>query len=98
MIASSGWLVFSLAILGLINTVILLLPPKFAVILLELMILPYSARTTLLIGVGVNIIFSVMFERWGVQYLAQIVGSLIKTYREHRRIRLEKAYKLLDGR
>ena len=89
---------FSLAILGLINTVILLLPPKFTVILLELMILPYSARTTLLAGVVVNIILSVMFERWGVQYLAQIVGSLIKMCQEHRRIRLEKAYKLVDGR
>lgn len=89
---------FSLAILGLINTVILLLPPKFTVILLELMILPYSARTTLLAGVVINIILSVMFERWGVQYLAQIVGSLIKMYQEHRRIRLEKAYKLVDGR
>jgi len=95
---TNGWLMFSLVILGLINTVILLTPPKFAVILLELMILPYSARTTLLVGVGVNIIFSVMFERWGVQYLAQIVGSLIKTYQQHRRIRLGKAYKLVDGR
>jgi len=89
---------FSLAVLGLINTMILLLPPKFALILLELMVLPYSARTTLLVGVVMNIIFSVMFERWGVQYLAQIVGSLTKVYQEHRRIRLEKAYKLVDGR
>ena len=89
---------FSLVILCLINTVILLSPPKFAVILLELMILPYSARTTLLVGVAVNIIVSLMFERWGAQYLAQIVGSLIKMYREHRRIQLGKAYKLVDGR
>lgn len=89
---------FSLVILGLINTVILLSPPKFAVILLELMVLPYSACTTLLIGVTANIIVSVMFERWGVQYLAQIVGSLIKMYQQHRRIRLGKAYKLVDGR
>jgi len=89
---------FSLAILGLINTVVLLSPPKFAVILLGLMMLPYSARTTLLVGVAVNIIVSVMFERWAVQYLAQIVGSLIKMYQEHRRIRLGKAYKLVDGR
>lgn len=94
----SGWLVFSLIVLGLINTVILLWPPKFAVILLELMIIPRPARTTLLAGVAVNIIFSVMFERWGVQYLAQIVGSLTKMYQEHRRIRSGKAYKLLDGR
>lgn len=89
---------FSLAILGLINTVILLLPPKFASHLLELKELPYSARTTLLAGVVMNVIFSVMFERWGVQYLAQIVGSLMKVYQEHRRVRLEKAYKLVDGR
>lgn len=89
---------FSLVILGLINTMILLLPPRFALILLELMRLPYSARTTLLGGVVMNIIFSVMFERWGVRYLSQIVGSLTKMYQEHRRIRLEKAYKLLDGR
>jgi hypothetical protein len=41
---------------------------------------------------------SVMFERWGVQYLAQIVGSLIKMYQEHRRIQQGKAYKLVDGR
>ena len=94
----SGWLVFSLVVLGLINTVILLSPPKFAMILLELMMLPYSARTTLLVGVVANIIASVAFERWGTQYLAQIVGSLIKAYREHRRIRLGKAYKLVDDR
>lgn len=89
---------FSLVILGLINTVILLSPPRFAVILLELMILPYSARTTLLAGVTVNIVVSVMFERWAVQYLAQIVGSLTKVYQEHRRVRLGKAYKLVDSR
>lgn len=89
---------FSLVLLGLMNTVILLLPPKFTVILLDLMTLPYSARTTLLVGVVVNVIVSVMFERWGVQYLAQIVGSLTKMYQEHRRIQLGKAYKLVDGR
>ena len=89
---------FSLVLLGLINVVILLLPPKFALVLLELKRLPYSARTTLLVGVVVNVIVSVIYERWGVQHLAQIVGSLTKMYREHRRIRLEKAYKLVDGR
>ena len=89
---------FSLAILGLVNTVILLSPPKFALILLELMILPYSARITLLAGVVMNIVLSVTFERWGVQYVAQIVGSLTKMYQDHRRIRLGKAYKLVDGR
>jgi cation-transporting ATPase 13A2 len=89
---------FSLIILGLINTLILLSPPKFAVILLELMTLPFSARTTLLSGVVINIAASVVYERWGVQYLAQIVGSLTKMYQEHRRIRLGKAYKLVDGR
>jgi len=95
---TNGWLMFSLAILGLINMVVLLSPPKFAMILLDLMILPYSARTTLFAGVAVNIIVSVMFERWCVQYLAGIVGSLIKGYQERRRIRLAKAYKLVDGR
>lgn len=89
---------FSLIVLGLINTVILLSPPKFTLILLELMTLPFSARTTLLVGVAVNVAVSVMFERWGVQHLAQIVGSLVKVYREHRLIRLGKAYKLVDGR
>jgi cation-transporting P-type ATPase 13A2 len=89
---------FSLVMLGLINVVILLSPPKFARILLELMKLPQSARTTLLVGVAANVIFSVMFERWGVQYLARIVGSLTKMYVEHRRIRLGKAYKLVDAR
>jgi cation-transporting ATPase 13A3/4/5 len=89
---------FSLAVLGLINTVILLSPPKFAIILLELMKLPRLARTTLFGGVVLNSIVSVMFERWGVQYIAQIVGSLMKMYEEHRRIRLGKAYKLIDDR
>jgi cation-transporting ATPase 13A2 len=89
---------FSLITLGLINTVILLFPPKFARVFLELMILPSPARTTLLVGVAVNITVSVMFERWGVQHLARIVGSLTKNYQEHRRIRLGKAYKLVDGR
>lgn len=90
---------FSLVLLGLINTLILLSPPKFTVVLLELMKLPRSARSTLLVGVVVNIVVSVMFERWGAQYLAQIVGSLTKIYQEHRRTRLRKAYKLVsDGR
>lgn len=89
---------FALIILGLINTVILLSPPKFAMILLDLMKLPWSGRTTLFVGVAVNTIFSVIFERWGVQYLAQIVGSLTKKYEERRRIRLGKAYKLVEGR
>jgi cation-transporting ATPase 13A3/4/5 len=89
---------FSLIVLGLINTVILLSPPKLAVILLELMVLPRSPRVTLLVGVVVNVVVSVAFERWGVQYLAQIVGSLMKMYQEHRRVRLGKAYKLVDGR
>lgn len=89
---------FSLVILGLINVVILLSPPKFARILLELMKLPHPARTTLLVGVAVNVVVSVAFERWGVQYLARIVGSLTKMYQEHRRIRSGKAYKLVDGR
>jgi len=95
---TNGWLMFSLVTLGLINTVILLSPPKFAMILLELMKLPQHARRTLLVGVVVNVVVSVMFERWGVQYLAGIVGSLMKMYEEHRRIRLGKAYKLVDGR
>lgn len=97
-IASSGWLMLSLTLLGLINTMILLSPPRFVMVLLDLMIIPYSARTTLLTGVVMNIVLSVMFERWGVQYLAQIVGSLTKAYQEHRRIQLGKAYKLVDGR
>ena len=88
---------FSIITLSLMNTVILLAPPKFTVITLELMMLPRAARVTLLVGVAANIIVSVMFERWGVQHLSRIVGSLVKVYKEYRRVRSGKAYKLVDG-
>ena len=89
---------FSLITLGLINTMTLLLPPKPAKVILELKRLPFSGRTTLFTGVVVNVIVSVVFERWGAQYLSRVVGSLVRMYQEHRRVRSGKAYKLVDGR
>lgn len=89
---------FSLITLGLINTVTLLLPPKPAKVLLELKRLPLSGRTTLFFGVVINVVVSVAFERWGAQYLSRVVGSLVRMYQEHRRVKSSKAYKLVDGR
>jgi cation-transporting P-type ATPase 13A2 len=85
----------SFTVLTFVNLVILLAPPGSVRILLELMRLPFHARMVLLFVVLFNVLLSMAFERWGVQVVAKVVGSLMRVYKDRRRHRDGKAYKLL---
>jgi cation-transporting ATPase 13A3/4/5 len=88
---------FALIALTLLNLLVLLYPPQLFRIVLELLVLPFSGRTILLFAVVVNIAISMAFERWGVQFTAKIIGSFLRIYRDRRRIRKGKVYKLVEG-
>jgi len=61
------------------------------------MILPFSARTSLLFAVIFNIALSMAFEEWGTQVVAQAIGALFRLYRGRRRFREGKVYKAVEG-
>ena len=86
----------SFIVLTLLNLMVLLAPPGSARMLLELMILPFSARLVLLWTVLFNVVLSMAFERWGVEIVAKVVGSFTRLYKDRRRYREGKAYKFLS--
>jgi len=92
-----GWLMFSIVTLTLFNLLVLLCPPQPVRRILELMILPFSARTSLLFAVIFNIALSMAFEEWGTQVVAQAIGALFRLYRGRRRFREGKVYKAVEG-
>lgn len=87
---------FSLASLSAFNLVVLLVRPRLLASLLELVPLPFSARTTLLIAVVVNIVLSLAYEQWGTQLLARMIGFVMQL-RQRRRISDGKMYKAVEG-
>ncbi|KII92069.1 hypothetical protein PLICRDRAFT_103455 [Plicaturopsis crispa FD-325 SS-3] len=95
---TNGWLMFSLVVLLVFNTVVLLYPPQSVALLLELMPLPFSARVTFLTAAVINVVLSMAFEQWGAQAAAQLVGGLLRLRRQdRRRVRDGKAYKAIEG-
>lgn len=95
--ALTGWLMFSLIVLTMLNLMVLLGPPQAASVILQLMRIPFSGRTALLWAVCLNVVLSLAFERWGVEVAARVVGVFLKFYRDRRRIRGGKAYKLVEN-
>ena len=69
---------FSIGLLTAINLVVLLAPSKLVILMLELMILPFEGRTLLLWVVVVNVVLSMMYEKWGVGAVARVVGWVIR--------------------
>ena len=65
--------------------------------LLELMAIPMSARFILIIAVVVNVVLSVLFEKWGTTIAAGVIGIMIDCFRNKRRVRDGKAYKLVEN-
>lgn len=88
---------FSLIVLTLLNLLVLLVPPQAASVILQLMRLPFSGRTALLWAACINVVVSLAFERWGVEVAARAIGVFLKFYRDRRRIRGGKAYKLVEN-
>lgn len=93
---TNGLFMFSLASLSAFNLVVLLVRPRLLASLLELVPLPFSARTTLLIAVVVNIVLSLAYEQWGTQLLARMIGFVMQL-RQRRRISDGKMYKAVEG-
>ena len=60
--------------------------------ILELVDLTNTGRLTLLASVVVNVVLSVVFERWGAPAVSQLIGSALKL-RKQQRVRDGKTYK-----
>lgn len=86
----------SIVSLSAFNIIVLLFPPQFLSSILELMDLPHVARLTLLMVVVVNVILSVVFERWGAPAVSEAVGYFMTLQKRHR-VRDGKTYKAIEG-
>lgn len=92
-----GWLMFSIVTLTLFNLLVLVHPPQPVRQILELMVLPFSARMSLLFATIFNVALSMAFEEWGTQVVAQVIGALFHLRPDRRRFREGKAYKAVEG-
>jgi cation-transporting ATPase 13A2 len=88
---------FSVVVLTAINLVILLSPPRSAIVILELMNMPVTARRTLLLAVVVNCVVSVMYEQWGAKAVAELVEWVLRHRRDRKRWRDGRAYQRVEG-
>lgn len=86
----------SIGSLTLFNVIVLLSPPKAFMSILELMDLPFHARTTLLFAALVNAALSLSYEHWGAQAVAQVIGSISQIHRRWR-TKEGKTYKAIEG-
>ncbi|KAI6046068.1 hypothetical protein EDC04DRAFT_2864955 [Pisolithus marmoratus] len=84
---TNGWLMAFVVGLSLLNALILFRPPKFLVLVLELMQLPWDARLWLAVFVVINVALSVTFERWVGQAMSQLIRVSLSHYRERKRYR-----------
>jgi cation-transporting ATPase 13A3/4/5 len=87
----------TLTVIALINVVLILRPPRFLSVLLELMALPLLARLTLLSAVVVNVVLSVMFEHWGAELVAGAVRFVASFIQDVKRTRESRQYKMIDS-
>ena len=87
----------TMAFIAAINVWLILRPPQFLVVLLELMRLPLAARFTLLFAVVINVCVSVMFESWGSEVVAGVVGFIVSSIQDARRMREMRRYKAIDS-
>ncbi|KAH9911839.1 Ca-transporting ATPase [Fomitopsis serialis] len=93
---TNGLLMMSIIVLSLFNMLVLLSPPRPVASLLELVPLPPSARTSILVMVIVNIALSMAYEQWATQAVSRMVGYLME-FRQHQRVKNGKMYKAVEG-
>ena len=67
--------------------------------ILELMPIPFSARSTMVWVVMMNVAVSMIFEQWGSKVVAGFIGKLsqIQIRRGRRRVRTGKIYGIVEG-
>ncbi|KAI0363131.1 hypothetical protein BV20DRAFT_1068713 [Pilatotrama ljubarskyi] len=93
---TNGWFMVSMVCLSVFNVVVLLAPPGAVARILELMVLPISARGTLLLAAVMNVLASLAFEHWGAQAVARVIGVLFERRRQHC-VQDGKLYKAVEG-
>jgi cation-transporting P-type ATPase 13A2 len=96
---SLGLLMISIVTLSLFNLLVLLSPPRVLLVILELMPLPFSARSTMVWVVMMNVTLSMVFEQWGSEWVARLLGKLsqFQFRRGRRRVRTGKIYGIVEG-
>ena len=87
----------TMVVIALINVVLLLRPPRFLSVLLELMTLPFMARFTLFLAVIINTGLSIMFEHWGSDLVAGAVRFIVTFIQDVKRTRESRRYKMIDS-
>lgn len=93
----AGLFMLTMVLIALINIWLILSPPQFLAVLLELMTLPLAARFSLLFAVVVNVGLSVVFERWGSEAVANAVSYMVSFIQDVRRVRESRRYKAIDS-
>ncbi|KAL5485211.1 hypothetical protein ACEPAI_7853 [Sanghuangporus weigelae] len=93
---TNGWFMIAMTAIALINVWLILYPPRALLMLLELMILPLSARFVLIAAVVINVILSVTFEKLGTAAVSGLIGFAMEHLRSRRRIRDGKTYKAVE--
>ena len=94
---SVGLFMLTMAFIAVINVWLILRPPQFLAVLLELMTLPLGARFSLLLAVVVNVGISMVFERWGTDIVSRVVGFVASFIQDVRRVRESRRYKMIDS-
>lgn len=87
----------SLCVLSLFSTVVLLSPPQIIADILTLMPLPFPARVYILLVAVTNVVISLVFEQWGAQAVAVVVGKVLRWRKPRRRVKEGKAYRAVEG-
>ncbi|KAK0461196.1 uncharacterized protein EV420DRAFT_1530853 [Desarmillaria tabescens] len=90
-------LMLAIGVLSAFNLLVLLFPPAVLTDWLTLMVLPARARMVLLMAVVVNICVSLLFEQYGAQTVATVIGTVLGWQRGRRRERDGKVYKAVEG-
>ena len=93
-----GWLMISIMTLTVLNAAVLLSPPQQFIVILELMPLPFSARSRLLVVAMLNVVGSMVFEQGGSEIVGKIMGKFIAYLRRgRRRWREGQGYKIVES-
>ncbi|CAE6532313.1 unnamed protein product [Rhizoctonia solani] len=90
---TNGLLMLSIVALTAFSTLVLLAPPQAIRLLLDLMVIPTSAKRTLLIGAILNAAVCFAFERWN-----PVAGALqVVSRQSQRRVRAGLEYRAVEG-
>ncbi|KAG7098658.1 hypothetical protein E1B28_000574 [Marasmius oreades] len=96
---TNALLMIALIALSFFNLLVLLAPPLTVTKILELMTLPVEGRWTLFIAVVTNIGMCLLYEQYGTEVVAKVIGQILRWRRERRKTREAEGniYKAVEG-